>query len=308
MPMKLMGVIFCAVLSFGVGCSSTCYKISPTPAANASWNNKALSPGEIRVHYVRQGGWSGLPCVSYLSPLDPNVQLARNNVQLRVFNARNGMYEVVSDPISWLVQERIRQEYLKSGQLITDKKADIDIYISVNGPHGLWTVIPYMCSMGFLPTVMSVNETVWGDVKVLDAHGRIIHKHDIPRYSAESSTYLSFLSPLGLLGRVIGGKDIQEAGILCFERGSVHKKINTTQQSFLSRILLPEINKITLTASEQPSLAPGTPTVDTPKIVPPNHPESETGKKLKELKRLLDQGLIRQEEYQKKRAQVLDRM
>jgi hypothetical protein len=264
--MKATVPVLCAVLSLGVGCSSTSYRISPTPAATVSWDNKALTPGELRVH-----------------------------------NAKNGMI----DPISTTaVRESVRQEHLKTGQPTTDKKTDIDIYISVDGPRGWWTFATYVCTLGFLPITLTVDEAVWGEVKVLDANGQTIHKRDMPRYSSELSSYFSFWGPLGLLG-LAGGGDIQQAGIMGSETQGVLKKINEPQ-CVLIRVLLPEINKITLSGSEQPTAVSPAPAVEKPKSVAPQ--QSETERKLNELQHLLDQKLIQQDEYQKKRAEILEKM
>jgi hypothetical protein len=264
--MKATVTVLCAVVLLGVGCSSTSYRISPTPAATVSWDNKVLTPGELRVH-----------------------------------NAKNGMIDPI---LTTAVRESVRQEHLKSGQPTTDKKTDIDMYVSVDGPRGGWTFATYMCTLGFLPITLTVDEAFWGEVKVVDAQGQIIHKRDMPRYSSELSSYFSFLGPLGLLG-LAGGGDIQQAGIMGSEKQSVLKKINEPQ-SVLIRVLLPEINKITLTGSEQQLPVSVAPAIEKPKTAAPQ--QSETERKLNELKRLLDQGLIQQDEYQKKRTDILDKM
>jgi hypothetical protein len=69
---------------------------------------------------------------------------------------------------------------------------------------------------------------------------------------------------------------------------------------------LPEINKITLSGSEQPTAVSPAPAVEKPKSVAPQ--QSETERKLNELQHLLDQKLIQQDEYQKKRAEILEKM
>jgi len=65
---------------------------------------------------------------------------------------------------------------------------------------------------------------------------------------------------------------------------------------------------INTSETEQPSPISVTPTSEKTRIATPLQSESEAEAKLKELKSLLDQGLIQQDEYEKKRNQIIDKI
>lgn len=205
--------------------------------------------------------------------------------------------------ISPALNRELEEEHRKSGLSITDKKAEIDLYFT-HVSRGRWTWISYGISCGILPLVLTHEASYWGQIRVMDSNGGIIHTRDLPRHATEVVHYGSIFPPFGLLG-FVGPADIQQAGILTSEWDDVTKKMNSFQQSFLIRMLLPEINKIKIEEFTQKNEPAPRQTV-TPKNG--EMVESETGKKLRELKCLLDAGLIREDEYEKKRNQILDKM